>query len=80
MKMHSQYYSFISVKWGKNSIVFLTAIYKLPKLSLTKPFWPLRRNRRESRACQTFYFIFKDRRNNSKSRAVAILLVREFER
>lgn len=80
LKRHSQYYSFISVKWGKNSIVFITVIYKLPKLSLTKPSWSLRRNRRESRAYQTFYFIFKERRNNSKSREVAILLVREFER
>lgn len=80
LKRHSQYYSFISAKWEKNSIVFITAIYKLRKLSLTKPSWSLRRNRRESRAYQTFYFIFKERRNNSKSRAVAIFLVRELER
>lgn len=81
MKRHSQYYGFISVKLGKKtSIVFITPIYKLPKLSLTKPSWPRRRNRRESRANQTFCLMFKERRNNSKSRAVAIFLVREFER
>lgn len=78
LKRHSQYYSFISVKWGKNKIVFITPIYKLPKLSLTKPSRPLGRTRRESRADQMFCFVFNERRNNSESRAVTSL-VREDE-